>query len=507
MTIINSSIDDGVNVMNLAIILAVSEYREKPLPGCILDGDLIKLLLNETGKFDEIIFLNGKNTDSTNVKEELTKFVASSQGKVFNEIFFYYTGHGDFRDSEFYFILSDFDQANYRQTTLSNSELDNLIKQLNPILTIKIIDACNSGVTYIKDNDSLCKYLDESKRSFQFCYFMFSSMTDQSSYQDKAISDFTKSFIDSIIKYPSGEVRYKHIIDFMSDEFENNARQIPFFVTQANFTEIFCDVNQKVKNLLSDRMKRGMNVLLGNEDAKSQSLIDMIIKDSQNHCSKEEILERIIHLKTFIENYIYSSELADLYNIESEFESDYTSITSQYRHSIGKWLKDNSQDYFAEVSYRDEIEGLDKMSAIERLSANSSILLGGNKKYKTRTVLSGFDLTVEVPYKVVSIKSNPKYLNLDFCAASIIFVFSQVNVRFFYYFSNYKMKDWENYYHSHSSELQTFEVGLKNLDVIEEFIANLQDKFTSFVLEPLKAKYLLSTDLDSAKLSDDPNPD
>ena len=186
--------------------------------------------------------------------EKLSDFIANNQGEIFDEVFFYYSGHGDFRDNEFYYILSDFNRNSYRQTSLANSELDSFLKQLNPNLTIKVVDACHSGVTYIKDNDIFSKHLDESKQRFNHCYFMFSSMSDQASYQNNIISHFTKSFVDSVLKYSSTEIRYKHIVDYISDDFEKNALQKPLFVTQASFTEIFCSVNQKIKTLLSSQL-------------------------------------------------------------------------------------------------------------------------------------------------------------------------------------------------------------------------------------------------------------
>lgn len=164
--------------MNIAIILAVSDYQNTScLPGCILDGQIVKSLLDETGKYNELLFID-QETNSIKVKEKLSDFIANNQGEIFDEVFFYYSGHGDFRDNEFYYILSDFNRNSYRQTSLANSELDSFLKQLNPNLTIKVVDACHSGVTYIKDNDIFSKHLDESKQRFNHCYFMFSSMSD-----------------------------------------------------------------------------------------------------------------------------------------------------------------------------------------------------------------------------------------------------------------------------------------------------------------------------------------
>ncbi len=475
--------------MNIAIILAVSEYQNTNcLLGCVLDGQLIKSLLDETGKYNELLFID-KETESIKVKEKLSDFITNNQGKVFDEVFFYYTGHGDFRENEFYYILSDFNTNNYRQTSLANSELDNLLRQLNPNLTIKIIDACHSGVTYIKDNDIFYKHLDESKQRFNNCYFMFSSMSDQSSYQSKVISHFTKSFIDSVMKYPSTEIRYKHIVDYISDEFEKTAFQKPLFVTQASFTEIFCSLNQKINTLLSEQMSNLLQGKFDNNELKVLSLVDLVKKDAERYCSEEEALKVLNNIKSFVENYQYSSELVDLYNISSKFESDYKSI-SEYDGSIGKWLKDNNNNYFSKITYERELINASASPIFQAVASISSLY--GDRNYKT--VISGFELTVDVPFKLINVEAHPQYLNLDLCDCKIAFVFSQVSIRFFCFYSNFKLENWKNYSHDFSSGWQTVEVEIKNLDKLNETIYNILNKFDSFVLDPLRAKYILAMD-------------
>jgi hypothetical protein len=476
--------------MNIAIILAVSEYQNTNcLLGCVLDGQLIKSLLDETGKYNELLFID-KETESIKVKEKLSDFITNNQGKVFDEVFFYYTGHGDFRDNEFYYILSDFHRNQYRQTSLANSELDNLLRQLNPNLTIKIIDACQSGVTYIKDNDVFSKHLDESKQRFNNCYFMFSSMSDQSSYQSDVISHFTKSFIDSVMKYASTEIRYKHIVDYISDDFDKNAFQKPLFVTQASFTEIFCSMSQKMKTFLLGQMS---NLIQGKSDNSNElkvlSLVDLVKKDAERYCSEEEALEALNTIKIFFENYQYSSELFDLYDISCKFESDYKSIL-EYDNSIGKWLKDNNNNYFSKITYRRELINTSTSAIAQAMASLSSIYGDGNYK----TVISGFELTVDVPFKLINVEARPQYPNLDWYDCKIAFVFSQVNIRFFYFYSNFKLENWKNYSHDSSSDWQTVEVEIKNLDKLKETISNILNKFDSFVLDPLRAKYILTID-------------
>jgi len=446
-------------------------------------------LLNETRKYDELLFID-KETNSTKVKEKLTEFIMNNKEKTFDEVFFYYTGHGDFRDNEFYYILSDFSKDRYRQTSLSNSELDNFLRQLESGLTIKVVDACHSGVTYIKDNDIFAKYLDESKKHFSNCYFMFSSMSDQVSYQSNIISHFTKSFIDSVTKYTSTEIRYKHIIDYISDEFEKNALQKPLFVTQASFTEIFCPINQKIKNLLLKQMNGLLNGKPDSNELKRLSVVDLVKRDAERYCSEEEMLEALNVMKSFTEGYEYSAELIELYQISSEFENDYMSI-HEYDASIGKWLDDNDNNYFSRVTYQRNKIIQNKASTLAQAIASISFL-SDHERY--RTVTSGFDLTVEVPFKLINIDASPKYLNLDRYDCKITFVFSQVSIRFFYFYSSFKLENWNDYSPDSSSDWQTVEVEIKDLKKLKDSISDILNKFNSFVMDPLKAKYILTVD-------------
>ena len=57
------------------------------------------------------------------------------------DFFFYFTGHGQCDEDEFYYLLSDFSFSELKQTSLENSELDNWIRNLNPKTTIKVVDA------------------------------------------------------------------------------------------------------------------------------------------------------------------------------------------------------------------------------------------------------------------------------------------------------------------------------------------------------------------------------
>lgn len=481
---------------NAGIILAVSNYQNPDdcLPGCVQDAQIMKTLLNATSKYSEILVVN-EDTDSIKVKDKLSEFISSNKSKIFDEIFFYYTGHGDFRDEEFYYILSDFDESKYRQTSLSNSELDTFLKQLSPKLTIKVVDSCHSGVKYIKKYDTFRKFLENSKNEFNMCYFMFSSMRDQYSYQSKIISDFTQSFVQSISSFESEKIRYKHILDFISDKFEKNPDQKPFFVNQANFTEIFCDVSDELKETIAKEMENIVDNKPDYSKNKELSLVDLVKKDSERYCSEEEAIEKINLIKDIVQNYKYSSDILSLYEIQNTFEQDYKSISS-HNKIIGKWLEENEHDYFAKTVYEKVlIHNLNEAY----IFANISKMLTPYKDQEYETVIKGYQITTELPFYIVKIDAKPEYKSIKWCDCKIAFAFSQVAIRFFYYFANFKLKNWTEYSHEYTANWQTLEVELKNKEKLKEAIHNILSKFDSFILDPLQAKYILTVESNKVK--------
>lgn len=62
-------------------------------------------LIRNTKKFDEILIIS-QETASGKVKDKLTSFINDRKGNSIDEVLFYFSGHGDFANDEFYYILS-----------------------------------------------------------------------------------------------------------------------------------------------------------------------------------------------------------------------------------------------------------------------------------------------------------------------------------------------------------------------------------------------------------------
>lgn len=278
--------------MNVAIIISVSVYEKfSNLPGCLHDGNIIKSVLEKSNIFEDILFLSG-DIKSSKLKGSLSEFIVKyrdGSSKIEN-LFFYYSGHGSYSDNDFNYIPSDFDDSKKRQTSLSNFELDELLRQINSELTVKVVDACESQHQYIKSSNDFLSFLDKTKNIYNHCYFFFSSLNNQASYQSDKISYFTESFVKSILDSDSEEVRYKDIIDYLSDDFEKNPSQTPYFVNQAMFTELFGTFDETAKKELSDLLDSGLKTDNGTKNSET-NLIDIIVADAKKYCDWAEVVD------------------------------------------------------------------------------------------------------------------------------------------------------------------------------------------------------------------------
>jgi hypothetical protein len=462
--------------VRVGIILGISKYLyQSSLPACKADSDVMRTLLTKTEQYDKLLFIN-ENKESHVVKSKISQFVKKLMGKKIEEFFFYYTGHGDYFENEFYYLLTDYKEAKRKQTSLENSEIDNMIRSLNPELTVKVIDACHAGITYVKDSQPLEDLLTKSKNRFKKCYFMFSSQLDQSSYQDESLSFFTRSFIRSITNHNSDLIRYKDIMDFISDEFYDKPEQTPFFIIQADFTEVFCSINPELQNsLLSGKTSSSLeeNTKIDSRN-RSNNLVDNIIIDSDKYCGRDTAIDILEDLREQTESYTYNKEFRALYDVEYSFQKYFGDLPNE--EVLGKWLEKSNVNYFAEVRdhyYEEEIP---------------TETFFGIKKYrkKIRRQILGLTPTSDVPYHLIQIRANAKYPNISTCNCSIVIILSKTLIRLFYFFSDYNEISWNSYRMKDEVNWQSHELNLKEKENISSYFKELQTQFENWKLEDLR---------------------
>jgi hypothetical protein len=489
--------------MNYAIIIGVSEYDDPSnnLSGCKNDTLAMKELLDNANKFDDILLLDSK-INSSSLKDKLTQFITDKKEQNVSELFFYFTGHGEFYQDEFYYILSDFDKEKRRQTSLQNSEIDSLIKSLSPNIVVKVIDSCQSGVTYVKDiNNTLSKYFQQTREYFNKCYFLNSCLDFQRSYQSGRISDFTLSFIKSITEHSKDDIRYKDIIDYISDDFEKNQNQTPFFVSQADFTEIFCTIPKETRNKLKIKFKPLIeNPVPKKEETpkpKFTTLSDIIATEAVEYSTQKETIELINSIGNDIKKRKLIEELETMYDLQIELLNYDDDIPKMIE--IGEWLKDNEHSYFAKphyakVRYQEEVP-----VQYNSLSSLSSLLNQAYPKTVTRyrNDVTGFDLNFDVPFKVIKINCNSKYPNISSYNCTVVYLVSKKDIKFYYFFTQYVEENWESRRISSNFKWISVEQRIKNASEVLSVIKKIFDDFNLYILNILNSKY--KNDLQTAE--------
>ncbi|MBV7533824.1 caspase family protein [Chitinophaga sp. sic0106] len=454
--------------MNIAIIIGVSEYQnpKNNLPGCKNDAKLIYEILSHTEKFDPILYINN-NEDSSKTKELINNFIDSHLGKKIDDLFFYYSGHGEFSNNEFYYVLSDFDFKKRNQTSLQNKDIDDLFKSLNPNLVVKVVDACQSGTTYIKENDAMAKYFRDSGTGYHNCYFLSSSLNNQSSYQTSFISAFTESFVKALIVSTTQDIRYKGIIDVILDDFIDNADQTPFYVIQGVLTHIFCRINTNLRNYL-DSIKP--QILIDPSSAKpALTLLELVKKDAKDYTSKEGAIQTLDFVKKILSSLTLGPDLDSIYAVEVSFLQDYDFTPKKW--IIERWINEQTNDYSTHVYYHtvyDEDHG----------------------EYEE---IAGFELNVEPPFKTISIDILGKYPNLTSYNCHIMYLLTKKYIRFFFNIAEYLQKNWENKRLNISgSKWRTVEQIITDKDGITKSLDDIKQNIQNLIMETLEAKFKLN---------------
>lgn len=240
--------------MNIAILIGVSTYKSQAtLPACAFDVENMRRLLAATKKYDDIQCIKD-GTNASQVKDALRSFFAKHQNSSdISETLIYFSGHGVYQNDAL-LCCSDFDANRPATTSVSNSELDDLLRSVKPDVAVKIIDACQSGSPYIKDASAgFEKALGTSQLNSFIC--MASSQQDQSSYATSNESAFTAKWIDAALSKQGGTILYRDIQAALADAFVTDADQTPFFVNQGTGLEVFSTVTGDMRNLLASRSK------------------------------------------------------------------------------------------------------------------------------------------------------------------------------------------------------------------------------------------------------------
>ncbi len=475
--------------------MAQCEYLNVPkLSACKNDLLLMKRIVESSKKYDDILTLDDSVGRAYEANERIIQFIEKYKGNdKIDEVLLYFSGHGNFENNEFYYVWDDYEKTRKRQTCLGNTEIDGFLRSLNAKLTVKIIDACNSGVPYLKGDSGFDKFLSISKDAFQKCYFLFSSQNDETSGADFQISLFTKSILNSLKNFDEGKgVRYRDIMNYVSDEFDKNGGQTPFFVTQCDNTDVFLEINSEIKNVLcSEILKDSPNTVseLG-PSGTPVTLLDLVKKDAEKYVTFEVVRELLEFFRKKLSAEELNPDLKDLYTVEID-EITHLKNVPQIR-DIASWIRTKNKETYTQlhlisVPYEEKVP---KYPFALRLRSS---LFASEEDYKTvtkyREEVDSFSNTLEMPYTGLNVVFKgllPNLMNVSLCVVPIL---SRTSVCFFISKIDYKRSGWDGQVmDSFSAKWECKEVPYEQ-PAIDDVERHAFHKVERYVIDLLKSKF------------------
>lgn len=335
-----------------AIVLGVSEYScATNLPPCANDAKLMTEFLRATGKY-ELLELPGNVTKHQAIEKVESFLPINDVNENAGEILFYFSGHGHQNDNDMHFVLSETTMQQLNSTALKNSEIDDVVRRVKPRLFVKIIDACQSGLEYIKGfDDNFSEGLNRSAKGFEKCIFLSSSKKSQSSYVGNTYSLFTKAIIDSVANSTPTIVKFIDIQNYLADVFQQGENgQTPFFSTQCDGTEVFCDKNETLKAFLRSLEQEEQTQPTSEGEGKIAK-VQAYLRQCREEAEVQGIMEQV---RCIMEKQALHTEwLEEFYDFSFEKVAAHDRTSFYENPSIAKTLsaRIDSENLFVKVEY------------------------------------------------------------------------------------------------------------------------------------------------------------
>ncbi len=486
--------------MKAVIIITVPEYdRVSSLPACQQDGEEIERLARATGSFDIVHAIDGRQS-SREVKDQLASWIASVRSEKFDQVLFYYSGHGLVDGDEFHYVLRDYSAKSLKRTTIENSEVDTYLRQLDAELVVKVVDACHSGTPYIKDISRLKSALETSVvRQFKHCYFLFSSQADETSWADSTLSYFTRAFLHAAEASAGRDLRYKEIMDDVSDAFRGQV-QTPIFVTQATFTESFGSIPPDYK-VLQPKPDGSSGKVDGAKELVvappvSELLLAAVRKDASRYLTKEQAEEVLrIEVGQRVETFEFPSPFAQLYEKEVAIFREISEVPDLL--DVAKWVHSSKSDYMVNVEYIEEEYTAQVPMSIENSSINdmlaSALNIFGSKTIavkKTRQIPTRISSIAAVTPECISVFLRRKLPNVREHRCWLVPVLSRTDIRLFWASQSSRDDGWRGTLFPSRLSWSTQAAPLADSAEVRALIDRVLGDFSGRVYDELKQAFL-----------------
>lgn len=318
---------------SIAIILGNANYdQQDKLECCLADVMAIKALIDATERYSVV---HARTDVDGEMMRQIVREALKSEEK-FEEIFFYFSGHGTQIEGEFFYCGTGFSEAKPNVTGLSYTALQDMFRTAAPELLVEVVDACRSGTYLVK---APLPPLPIKKEGFKNVIRLASCLTDQSSFGGDPLSDFTQKFLEACLLKPDGPVYYTEIIPALRDQYLANAEQTPFFVSQGTGHEVVVDdakkllpFREKYKStwVARDDEKSGQNKPdEGASPPKPASLTDLLKQVEARAAEPNKAKKLIDGLFDGVISRIKQREFSEFFDIDVVEHADFREATAE----------------------------------------------------------------------------------------------------------------------------------------------------------------------------------
>ena len=425
--------------IRIAILVGVPDYERLPaLPACANDVAQMVEILRATGAYDDVEkIVDGSSADT---KDTIRRFFEKHRGATIGEVFFYYSGHGTY-DDDLLLCCTDYAKNRPRTTSIENKEIDELIRSVKPGLAVKVIDACNSGVPYIKDSgDAVEKSLKSSGLSS--VRFMASCHLEQSAFANKETSFFTRAFVEGCLQRTAGTILYRDIEAFIADRFSGLSGQSPHFVTQGTGLEEFATVGDKLRAVRSRLLRPGPSEDRHKSDGLNELLQRYVDEQDTLYVNREDANNAVTTARDDLAALQPAdSDVAKFYEYEADFGQRLAGLPClQSLASSGKeasW----PESYF--VTIRERM--VEREFPAHDMFTGFSVQALLNPKYVKREVVEPYSIssTEDLPFEVAMLRAISRHRSLPEFCVYLALIHSDRKVLLLRSFADYTVQGWD----------------------------------------------------------------
>jgi hypothetical protein len=307
-------------------------------------------------------------------------------------------------------------------------------------------------------------------------------------------------------------------MSYVADDMLLSGYPKPTFVVQADYTEIFGDIDNVVldytKNALRihgevDLDDSVQHAITASDNTPESSLLSLVRSKSENeYCTQDEAESNIQLIGKKLKKENWPSEIIDFFDLE-EIEYNVTHIIPN-AIEIGRWINANSAESlfamprFSAKKYTTEeykkIPKRPKSTSMSNYLANS--LLSGFKPFgmdeeyeyrlekveKSHEVIDGFEYSTAPSFRPIKILFKPLHASIEHYSLTLVVLFSKKMVVVFTAKEVLPYKSWEGIYSAKCSDWTVKSLMLKNVNQIEQYVSELIDSVSSYICNDISIK-------------------